>query len=162
VSEAGVIDGVAGGSVGFVEERFDLEAEARMIAALLATASVAPDVEGDLLDEAVNLLDFIVLPVVREAIDPAAAGLVGAPLVDAVELAACLGAEPLGDIVSWALAVLSGAPTEGDANGIDVFADCLGWQEDPGKLPPSLAASAVLVSLVAAANKALTARAATV
>jgi len=162
VSESGVVDGVVGGPVGVVEETFDLEAEARMIAALLATASVAGEVEGDLVGEAVNLFDFVVLPVVRESIDPAAARIAGAPLVDAVELASCLGAEALGDVFSWALAVLNGSPAETVPEALGVYADCLGWQEDPAGLPPSLAASTVLVSFIASTNKALAGKTATV
>ena len=157
MSEAGVIDGTLGGPVERLFEPLNLDAEVSLIAALLATSNIAGEASGELVKAAVDIFDVSILPLVRDAISQEAVNVAGFPLVDAAELASCLGAEPLAEVLSWAIGVLAGAGEAKAPEALEVYADCLGWIEEPGRLPLSLAASTVVVSFIASANKALAA-----
>ncbi len=131
-----------------------LEGEIDLIVSLLATAIVAGEVERELVDQATAVFEATIIPSIRENIVEGASTVIGYPLVDAVELVDCIGPEALADTLSWAVGALAYYPSQAHAGDeVHLYADCLGWEADPGNLPPLTAASAVIASFVAALNK---------
>ncbi len=130
-----------------------IEWEASLFASLVTTALLDRGLEKDLVVEAASIFQEAILPELVGLVDEEAASLIEGPVVDIVELVDCVGGDIVGEALNWAYSVLAGRSVEGEPEGLDILADCLGWAEDPESLPPSLKASLVIASLIASLNK---------
>lgn len=110
--------------------------------------------ESEILDNAINLYDEVLFSI-REKIPQESSGVIGYPLVDALELTDCLGPDAIYEILAYAINTLYGLPVETPVKLIEVFTDCLGWATEPTRLPPTIVAGGILASFTGSLNKAL-------
>lgn len=123
-----------------------------LVVSLLSIAMV--DDNREMLEEAVGLFDEILFEL-RSRVPSEASQIIGYPLVDALELMDCIGADAVYEILAYAIGTLYLAPVEAPTKLIDVYSDCLGWASDPSTLPPTIIAGGVVASFTAALNKTL-------
>jgi len=133
---------------GHLDEKIDLMAS-------LLSIGVAGDeeIKGVVIEEIANIFDSL-LSQVSSMINPEASKIIGPPLVDLFEIVECVGIDALEDALSNAFKIL--ANSEGShVETVRVLSDCLGWKNEPPLDEPVLTASALIMSLTGALNKAI-------
>jgi len=110
--------------------------------------------------ERLELLDFIsvildsFIEKIKSPLYVKALDAIGYPLVDVFELVEALGVEGLEEVLLYAKNVIEGKVKK-PPEIIDVYADLLGWNLNPGELEPRTLGYAIILSFIASFNKTL-------
>ncbi|MCE4601515.1 MAG: hypothetical protein F7C38_08195 [Desulfurococcales archaeon] len=125
-----------------------------LFVSLVSIAVVAGD-PRDSLFKAADVYDLLLFEA-KEDIIGDASSIVSHPLVDILELTECLGPDAVYNVLVYALSSLLGREErEIDPSLLRVFADCMGWEHRLDTATPLHLASAIVMSLTGALNKAL-------
>ncbi|MEB3773788.1 MAG: hypothetical protein GSR86_02520 [Desulfurococcales archaeon] len=89
----------------------------------------------------------------KDKIPEGSSTLINPPLVDALELADCIGAEELRSILEWAVYTLYGALEPIDIELLEAYAECLGWDRGPIGVDDRILAGSVILSFTGSFNK---------
>ncbi|MEB3806340.1 MAG: hypothetical protein GSR73_02355 [Desulfurococcales archaeon] len=125
-----------------------------LFVSLVSIAVVAGD-PRDPLFKAADIYDLLLFEA-KEGIIGDASSIVSHPLVDILELTECLGPDAVYSLLVYAISsLLGGEEKEIDPSLLQVFADCMGWEYRLDTATPLHLASAIMMSLTGALNKAL-------
>lgn len=153
-------EGIAGpgGHILGQDSRVDVEELVDVLAGFTGMAAVVEDrVADELVLVAWEALARLTSSVSLGDNASRAVEVIGESGVDVVELVECVGADALGDAAEWAFKALNG-DVEPRPGAVDALASCMGWIEEPGRLPPLTAAAAIVVALNAAFNRYIASR----
>jgi len=120
--------------------------------AFLVVASVSREAREELIEEAVRVFDYALLPAVRQGLDEAALHFIEYTGLDAIDMIDCIGGDALSETISWAVNTLAGIPVDRPKE-VEAYAECAGIRGDLLSADDTLLASAVFYSFVAAINR---------
>ena len=90
---------------------------------------------------------------VKDKIPEGSSTIINPPLLDALELADCMGAEELRSVLEWAIYTLYGVMEPVDIELLEAYAECLGWERGPIGLDDKIVAGGVILSFTGSFNK---------
>ena len=138
--------------VGVVGPDEDLERLDLFYSLLGISVVVRGDVRAETLAYASIIYEEL-LNNIKDKIPEGSSAIINPPLVDALELADCIGAEELRAILEWAVYTLYGVLEPIDVGLLEAYAECLGWERGPIGLDDKILAGGIILSFTGSFNK---------